>query len=102
MERVKIPIWISRGSNDHPDEGWDPKAIPIIKGISFVNVVSVNTTKAPAFTVRFSLCPGPSYKTKAHLGVLFLEFSGSDLNFGVQMNCILGMETAFSKLRLQY
>ena len=48
MERVKIPIWISRGSNDHPDEGWDPKAIPKIKGISFVNVVSVNTTKAPA------------------------------------------------------
>ncbi|KAK9230236.1 hypothetical protein WN944_023203 [Citrus x changshan-huyou] len=38
MERVKIPIWITRGSNGHPDEGWDPKAIPKIKGISFVNV----------------------------------------------------------------
>lgn len=47
MERVKIPIRISRGSNDHPDEGWDPKALPKIRGISFVNVVSVNTTKAP-------------------------------------------------------
>ena len=47
MERVKIPIKISRGSNGHPDEGRDPKAIPKIRGISFVNVFSVNTTKAP-------------------------------------------------------
>jgi len=65
MERVKIPIWISRGSNDHPDEGWDPKAIPKIKGISFVNVVSVNTMKAPvpAGIIRdgkfFRTRPGP-------------------------------------------
>ena len=28
MERVKIPIRFSRGANDHPDEGWDPKAVP--------------------------------------------------------------------------
>ena len=47
MERVKIPIRIGRGSNSHPDEGRDPKALPKIRGISFVNVVSVNTIKAP-------------------------------------------------------
>lgn len=47
MERVKVPIRLSRGSNDHPDEGWDPKAVPKIRGISFLNVVSVNSTKAP-------------------------------------------------------
>ncbi|KAK2985880.1 hypothetical protein RJ640_008704 [Escallonia rubra] len=28
MERVKVPIRFSRGANDHPDEGWDPKAVP--------------------------------------------------------------------------
>ncbi|OUZ99446.1 Glycoside hydrolase [Macleaya cordata] len=47
MDRVKIPIRFSRGSNDHPDEGWDPKAIPAVKGIYISNVVSVNTGKAP-------------------------------------------------------
>ncbi|KAJ7945234.1 Pectin lyase-like superfamily protein [Quillaja saponaria] len=47
MERVKIPIRFSRGSNDHPDEGWDPKAVPKVKGISISHIVSVNSTKAP-------------------------------------------------------
>ncbi|KAK9230237.1 hypothetical protein WN944_023204 [Citrus x changshan-huyou] len=79
---------MNRGSNDHPDEGWDPKAIPKIKGISFVNVVSVNTTKAPApagiigFNSQVFPLPGPQLQNKAHLGVLFLEFSREDLNFG--------------------
>jgi len=47
MERVKIPIRFSRGSNDHPDDGWDPKAVPIFKDILVSNVVSINSTKAP-------------------------------------------------------
>lgn len=47
MERVKIPIKFSRGSNDHPDDGWDPKAVPKFKGILISNVISVNSTKAP-------------------------------------------------------
>ncbi|KDP42567.1 hypothetical protein JCGZ_24341 [Jatropha curcas] len=47
MERVKIPIRFSRGSNDHPDEEWDPKALPIVKGVRISNVVSLNSTKAP-------------------------------------------------------
>ncbi|KAJ6740964.1 PECTIN LYASE-RELATED [Salix purpurea] len=47
MERVKVPIRFSRGSNDHPDEGWDPKAVPVVNGISIRNVLSVNSTKAP-------------------------------------------------------
>ncbi|KAI6699850.1 hypothetical protein NL676_014174 [Syzygium grande] len=47
MERVKIPIRFSRGSNDHPDEGWDSKAIPRVKGVFISNVVSVNSTKGP-------------------------------------------------------
>ncbi|KDO39601.1 hypothetical protein CISIN_1g036161mg, partial [Citrus sinensis] len=123
MERVKIPIKISRGSNGHPDEGRDPKAIPKIRGISFVNVFSVNTTKAPICMKNVSLLvlapsvkwqcqfvsgfngqvfplPCPQLQNKSSSWCSFLEFSGEDLNFGVQMNCILGMETAFSKLRL--
>ncbi|KAF5727656.1 Pectin lyase-like superfamily protein isoform 2 [Tripterygium wilfordii] len=47
MERVKIPIRFSRGSNDHPDEGWNPKAVPMVKGIFISDVVSLNSTKAP-------------------------------------------------------
>ncbi|XP_030496722.2 probable polygalacturonase [Cannabis sativa] len=47
MERVKIPIRFSRGSNDHPDEGWDPSAVPKVKGIYFNNVISLSSTKAP-------------------------------------------------------
>lgn len=47
MERVKTPIKFSRGANDHPDKGWDPKAVPKVKGIFISNVVSLNSTKAP-------------------------------------------------------
>jgi polygalacturonase len=47
MERVKIPIRFSSGSNDHPDERWDPKAVPVVKGVSITNLVSFNSTKAP-------------------------------------------------------
>ncbi|XAR73153.1 hypothetical protein NMG60_11007024 [Bertholletia excelsa] len=47
MERVKIPIRFSRGANDHPDEGWDPKAIPKVKGIFFSNLTSTDSKKPP-------------------------------------------------------
>lgn len=47
MERVKVPIRFSRGANDHPDEKFDPKALPIVQGISIVDVVSVDSRKAP-------------------------------------------------------
>lgn len=47
MERVKIPLRFSRGANDHPDDGWDPKALPKVKGIFISNVVSMGTKKPP-------------------------------------------------------
>lgn len=47
MERVKVPIRFSRGADDHPDEKWDLKALPKVKGISISNVVSFNSSKAP-------------------------------------------------------
>lgn len=45
MEKVKIPIKFSRGANDHPDDGWDPKAVPKFKGILISNVTSVDSAK---------------------------------------------------------
>ncbi|KAJ8638410.1 hypothetical protein MRB53_012677 [Persea americana] len=42
MERVKIPIRFSSGSNDHPDEWWDPNALPVVRGIFIGNVTSVD------------------------------------------------------------
>lgn len=47
MERVKIPIRFSRGANDHPDEEWDPKAVPRVNGVSISNVVSRDSVRAP-------------------------------------------------------
>ncbi|GAB2279151.1 hypothetical protein Dimus_013806 [Dionaea muscipula] len=47
LDGVKIPIKFSRGANDHPDEGWDPKAVPRVKGIFIANVVSLSSKKAP-------------------------------------------------------
>lgn len=47
MVRVKVPIRFSRGANDHPDDQWDPKAVPKVKGIYISNVVSFNSRKAP-------------------------------------------------------
>ncbi|KDO39319.1 hypothetical protein CISIN_1g036907mg [Citrus sinensis] len=64
MERVKIPIRIGRGSNSHPDEGRDPKALPKIRGISFVNVVSVNTIKAPVRAGIIVLAPSVKWQSQ--------------------------------------
>ena len=47
MNRVKMAIRFSRGSNDHPDEQFDPKAVPKVKGIFITNLMSLNSTKAP-------------------------------------------------------
>lgn len=47
MERVKVPIRFSRGSNDHPDKGWDPKALPKVEGIFISNITSLDSMKAP-------------------------------------------------------
>lgn len=47
LDRVKVPIKFSRGANDHPDEKWDPKAIPKVSNVFISNVVSVNSKRAP-------------------------------------------------------
>ncbi|XP_020588037.1 probable polygalacturonase [Phalaenopsis equestris] len=47
MERVRIPIRFSRGSNDHPDDGWDPRALPQVNIINISNVSSFQAERAP-------------------------------------------------------
>ncbi|XP_058089778.1 probable polygalacturonase [Magnolia sinica] len=47
LDRVKIPIRFSRGANDHPDEGWDSKALPVVKGVYINNVVGRGIGRAP-------------------------------------------------------
>lgn len=47
MERVKVPIRFSRGSNDHPNDKWDPKALPKVRGVSISNIMSLDSKKAP-------------------------------------------------------
>lgn len=47
MDRVKVPLRFSRGANDHPDDGWDRKALPRINRILITNVVSFGSRKAP-------------------------------------------------------
>ncbi|WOL04501.1 putative polygalacturonase [Canna indica] len=47
MERVKIPIRFSRGADDHPDKGYDRKALPRVNGVYIKHVVGVDAVKAP-------------------------------------------------------
>ncbi|XP_039121430.1 probable polygalacturonase [Dioscorea cayenensis subsp. rotundata] len=47
MKMIKIPIRFSRGSDDHPDDNWDRKALPRINGIFISNIVGVGIMKAP-------------------------------------------------------
>ncbi|KAF2284440.1 hypothetical protein GH714_021879 [Hevea brasiliensis] len=59
----------SRGSNDHPDEGWDPNAMPIVKGVSISNV---------DLPKRSSQCLVPSCRIMSiHLGVHTLKLQWS-------------------------
>ncbi|KAE8663627.1 photosystem I reaction center subunit N [Hibiscus syriacus] len=70
MERVKIPIRLSRGSNDHPDDGWDPKAMPKIKGIFISNIFSLNSTKAPVLAgIHDASFEGLCFKNLTLLGL---------------------------------
>ncbi|KAI4310788.1 hypothetical protein MLD38_035738 [Melastoma candidum] len=70
MERVKVPIRFSRGSNDHPDDAWDMRAVPSVKGIRISNVVSINSTKAPMLEgVKDSTFEGICFKNISLLGL---------------------------------
>ncbi|KAG6605323.1 putative polygalacturonase, partial [Cucurbita argyrosperma subsp. sororia] len=70
MNRVKMAIRFSKGSNDHPDEEWDPKAVPIVKGIFISNITSLNSTKAPVLNgIEGTLFDGVCMKNVTILGL---------------------------------
>ncbi|CAI9108909.1 OLC1v1008615C1 [Oldenlandia corymbosa var. corymbosa] len=70
MENVKIPLRFSRGANDHPDDGWNPKALPKIKGIVISNVVSSGTKKPPLLEgIQGSPAEGICMKNVSILGL---------------------------------
>lgn len=38
LQNVRVGIVIKTDYNEHPDEGYDPKALPVIEGISFTRI----------------------------------------------------------------
>lgn len=58
LDSVRVGIIIKTDYNEHPDEGYDPKALPIIEDISYISVhgrgvrVPVNITGSKDIWVR--------------------------------------------------
>ncbi|XP_073311285.1 probable polygalacturonase [Primulina huaijiensis] len=44
MNTMKYVFWMTGSYGSHPDEGYDPKAIPVIKNINYINMVGKNVT----------------------------------------------------------
>ncbi|KAF5731191.1 polygalacturonase [Tripterygium wilfordii] len=44
MNTMKYVFWMTGDYGSHPDPGWDPKAIPIIQGINYRDMVASNVT----------------------------------------------------------
>ncbi|XP_077247408.1 putative polygalacturonase [Tasmannia lanceolata] len=46
MHTMKYAFWMTGNYGSHPDDHWDPKAIPVIDKISYSNMVAENVTMA--------------------------------------------------------
>lgn len=46
FQNVGLAIQLTGECNSHPDDKYNPEAIPIVKGITFKNIVGTNITKA--------------------------------------------------------
>ncbi|GLU24313.1 hypothetical protein SLE2022_402570 [Rubroshorea leprosula] len=44
MQTMKYVFWITGDYGSHPNPGWDPKALPEIKGINYRDMVAENVT----------------------------------------------------------
>ncbi|GAB4841093.1 hypothetical protein Ancab_021838 [Ancistrocladus abbreviatus] len=53
MQNVYLAIKATGEFGSHPDDRFDPNALPIVKGISFQNMVGTNITVAGNFTGMF-------------------------------------------------
>ncbi|XP_075476268.1 putative polygalacturonase [Primulina tabacum] len=46
MNTMKYAFWMTGSYGSHPDEGYDPKAFPVIKNINYIDMVGKNVTIA--------------------------------------------------------
>ncbi|XP_058085745.1 probable polygalacturonase [Magnolia sinica] len=46
MNTMKWVFWMTGNYGQHPDNGFDPNAIPVVKNISYSNIVAENVTMA--------------------------------------------------------
>ncbi|WKA07295.1 hypothetical protein VitviT2T_025139 [Vitis vinifera] len=44
VKTMKYVFWITGDYGSHPDDGWDPKALPVIKNINYRDMVAENVT----------------------------------------------------------
>lgn len=50
MEQIHTGINATGQFNTHPDDSYDPKALPVVKDITFMDIVGTNITLAGSFT----------------------------------------------------
>lgn len=50
MENVKVAIRATGQFESHPDDKYDPHALPVVKGISFKDIIGTNITMAGNFS----------------------------------------------------
>lgn len=46
MNTMEYVFWMTGDYGSHPDDGWDPKALPDIHGINYRDMVAENVTKS--------------------------------------------------------
>ncbi|KAH7854321.1 hypothetical protein Vadar_012518 [Vaccinium darrowii] len=46
MHTMKYVFWMAGSYGEHPDEGYDPKALPVVQNINFKDMVAENVTIA--------------------------------------------------------
>ncbi|EPS69236.1 hypothetical protein M569_05533, partial [Genlisea aurea] len=46
MYTMKYAFWMTGAYGSHPDGGWDPKAIPVVRNVNYADVVATNVTMA--------------------------------------------------------
>lgn len=44
MDTMKYVFWMTGAYGSHPDEGYDPKALPIVKNINYRDIIAKNVT----------------------------------------------------------
>ncbi|XP_078438181.1 putative polygalacturonase [Wolffia australiana] len=46
MKTMKMAFWMTGSYGSHPDDGFDPAAVPVVSGVSYSDISAVNVTTA--------------------------------------------------------